>query len=78
MTTYEQGERDLSITTPLGKDVLLLTGLRGTEAISRLFSFQLDLLAPLGNKIQFDQIMGQKAPRSCAYPTVTSATSTEC
>ena len=40
MPKYTQAHRPLAITTPLGKDVLLLTGFRGHEAISQLFNFQ--------------------------------------
>ena len=39
MSNYTQARRPLTITTPLGKDVLLLTGFRGHEAISELFHF---------------------------------------
>ena len=45
MTTYLQAERSLSITTPLGDDVLLLTGFSGREEMSRLFRYQLELLS---------------------------------
>jgi type VI secretion system secreted protein VgrG len=60
MPTYSQGDRPLGITTPLGPDALLLTGLHGSEAISELFRFQLDLLAEVGTTIRFDAILGQK------------------
>ena len=43
MTTYTQEQRTLSVTSPLGPDVLLLQGFTGTESISRLFSYQLEL-----------------------------------
>jgi len=59
MPTYTQTDRPLAITTPLGKDVLLLTGLRGHEAISRLFSFKVDLLVEAQKEIRFDRILGQ-------------------
>jgi type VI secretion system secreted protein VgrG len=59
MPNYTQADRPLVINTPLGKDVLLLTGLRGHEAISRLFSFQVDLLAEVQREIRFDRILGQ-------------------
>jgi type VI secretion system secreted protein VgrG len=59
MPTYTQTQRPIAITTPLGKDVLLLTGFRGQEAISQLFSFQVDLLSEAKNKIRFDHIVGQ-------------------
>lgn len=40
-----QDERFLRIDTPLGKDVLILTALRGEEAMSRLFSFDLAMVS---------------------------------
>jgi type VI secretion system secreted protein VgrG len=59
MSTYTQAHRPLAIKTPLGIDVLLLTGIRGHEAISQLFNFQLDLVAEAQNEIRFDRIVGQ-------------------
>jgi type VI secretion system secreted protein VgrG len=60
MPTYLQADRPLSLTTPLGPDVLLLVGLQGREAISELFHFHLDLLAENDAKVPFDQLLGQK------------------
>ncbi|WP_263352389.1 type VI secretion system Vgr family protein [Acidicapsa acidisoli] len=57
MPTSQEG-RLISITTPLGDDVLLLAGFSGHEAISRLFSFHLDLLTEQG-PIDFSQIVGK-------------------
>lgn len=45
MATYTQTNRRLSLDTPLGKDVLLLTGFTGREEVSRLFRFELDMLS---------------------------------
>src|SRR6266498_3254898 len=59
MTNYTQANRPLAITTPLGKDTLLLTGIQGDEAISELFLFQVELLAKRETKISFDAILGQ-------------------
>jgi len=59
MPTYTQTDRPLVVTTPLGKDVLLLTGFRGHEGISQLFSFQLDLIAERGTEVHFDKILGE-------------------
>lgn len=42
---YSQDNRLIAVDTPLGKDVLLLAGFRGTDAISRLFSFELDMIS---------------------------------
>jgi type VI secretion system secreted protein VgrG len=59
MPTYTQANRPLAIKTPLGQDVLLLTGFRGHEAISQLFNFQADLIAEADHEIHFDRIVGQ-------------------
>ncbi len=60
MANYTQNQRLMSVATPLGADVLLLTGLSGTESISHLFSFQLDLLAENKKKSQvlFEKLLG--------------------
>lgn len=59
MPDYTQAERPLAITTPLEEDALLLTALRGREAISELFHFELDLLGQPGTDIRFDRILGE-------------------
>ena len=60
MTTlmYTQADRPLALTTPLGDDALLLERLSGTEGISTLFQFKLDLLAESGRDIAFDKVLG--------------------
>lgn len=45
MSVYTQDERPIAIETPLGKDKLLLEAVNGSEEISRLFSFNLQLLS---------------------------------
>ena len=55
---YTQENRLIAIDTPLGKDVLLLAGFNGTEGLSRLFSFELDMLSENHN-IPFDSIIGK-------------------
>lgn len=57
----------LSLTTPLGKQALLLVGLHGREALSSLFSFQLDLLSE-ESSIAFEKVLGQKATVEVALP----------
>ena len=47
-----------SITTPLGKDKVLLRGFRGSEGMSRLFRFELDLLSE-DQGITFTDIVGK-------------------
>ena len=58
--SYSQDHRLLAIDTPLGKDALLLQEITGYEGISRLFSYDLDLLAYDNDSISFDDIVGQK------------------
>ena len=48
----------------LGDDDLLFTGLRGREGISQLFSFELDLLAPIDKPIDFAEVLG-RSRRGC-------------
>jgi type VI secretion system secreted protein VgrG len=57
-SSFTQENRLISITTPLGGDVLLLAGFSGHEGISRLFTFNLDLLSE-SKSISFDDIVGQ-------------------
>ncbi len=59
MPAYVHDDRPLSLTTPLGEDVLLLKRLKAHEAISELFGFELDLLAEKETRIPFDAILGQ-------------------
>lgn len=59
MATYTQSERPLELTTPLGKDVLLLTRIKGHETISRLFHFDLEMLASAKAEVKFEKILGQ-------------------
>jgi type VI secretion system secreted protein VgrG len=68
MPVYKQADRPLAITTPLGEDVLLLLGFRGYEAISQLFSFELDLLAEPGTKIPFNGIVGHNVTVELRLP----------
>ena len=50
----------MTVSTPLGADKLLLMGFEGTEEISQLFSFRLDLIATNDTKIEFDKLLGQE------------------
>jgi len=65
---YTQDHRVLALDTPLGKDVLLLQELRGYEGISRLFNYELDLLAYDNNSISFEDIVGQKVSITLHLP----------
>lgn len=57
---YATSNRFLYLSTPLGDNTLLLSGFRGHESISRLFRFELELLAENSLRIDFDQLVGQK------------------
>jgi type VI secretion system secreted protein VgrG len=66
--SYTQDGRPLAIQTPLGKDKLLLIGLNGQEAISQLFSFQLEALAENKTVVAFDKLLGQKVTVELELP----------
>jgi type VI secretion system secreted protein VgrG len=55
-----QATHRISISTPLGKDVLLLRGFSGSEAISQPFHFDLDLLSE-NDSIKFQDVVGKNA-----------------
>ena len=62
-----QDNRPLAVTTPLGKDVLLLRRFTGHEAMSQLFSFELDLLSEVAPAIAFDKIVGKSVTISVTH-----------
>src|SRR5262245_36701555 len=57
MAKFTQENRQLSVTTPLGKDVLLLSAFTGHEEISRLFELRLDMLSEK-DPIEAQEIVG--------------------
>jgi type VI secretion system secreted protein VgrG len=57
---FLEANRYLYLTTPLGDDKLLLRGFEGDEALSRLFTFELDLQAENTTSVDFDKLIGQK------------------
>ena len=61
-----QFNRLFYLETPLGKDKLLVRGLKGTEEISKIFHFTLDLVSEDFN-IAYDQIMGQNITVGIKY-----------
>ena len=68
MLPYSQANRLMKVTTPLGPDVLVLSGFRGREALSELFHFQLDLLAKRPFNAPFDKMLGQPIGVHIALP----------
>jgi len=59
MSSFTQDSRLISVDTPLGKDVLLLTSIDGTESISSSFQFQLTALST-NLDIVSDEIVGKQ------------------
>lgn len=66
--SYSQDHRLIAVDTPLGKDVLLLQEMTGYEGISRLFGYELDLLAYENDSIAFEDIVGQKVSITLHLP----------
>lgn len=58
MADYTQATRLIAIETSLGEDKLLLRSITGSEGISQLFKFNLDLLST-DQGINFDEIVGK-------------------
>jgi type VI secretion system secreted protein VgrG len=62
MASFSQSGRFMSVKfAQLGDDDLLLAKLTGTEGVSELFSFELELLSPSILPIAFDKVLGQEA-----------------
>ena len=53
-----QIDRHLSVITPLGEDALLLASVRGSEALGRLFRYELEVLSP-SRDVDLDALVGQ-------------------
>jgi type VI secretion system secreted protein VgrG len=66
MAIAKQADRLMQFTSPLGKDVLLIESLDGAEGISRLFEFQVELLADTGATIDPKSMIGAKVAVSIA------------
>ena len=64
---YTQDESFIAIDTPLGKDVLLLNGFRGREGLSRLFSFELEMISE-NHSLSFEHIIGKNVTLSIILP----------
>jgi type VI secretion system secreted protein VgrG len=66
-TGFTQDNVYLSVTTPLGRDVLLLHGFQGEEALSRPFHFTLELRSDRRD-VDFSQVVGRDAAISLVLP----------
>ena len=56
------------VTTPFGKDVLLFSGLSGSERLGRPFHYELSLRSDKGD-LDADKILGQPVAVTCALPS---------
>ena len=68
MASTTQSARVFTVSTPLGPNVFTLAGFTGREEISRLFSFQLDLLSDNDSDAPLDRLVGQPATVELALP----------
>ncbi len=64
-----QANRALRVQTPLGTDKLIITRFNGSEEISQLFEWHLDLLAENATKVEFDKLIGQKITVELEMPS---------
>ncbi len=69
MAVGVHSDRPISISTPLGSDVLLPVGLSGREAISELFVFKLDLAAGNDKQVPFESLLGEPVVVAVALAT---------
>ena len=58
--------RLLDFQTPLGKDALLIRSICGREAISQLYSFDVEAFAPNAEPVDFSKLIGQAVMVSAA------------
>ena len=72
MWSHTQAGRLLKVVAPLGPDVMLLVGLRGREALSELFHFELDLVAWRHLPLDFHALLGQPLAVDLTLPNGTS------
>lgn len=57
-SSFKQTKHLLELKTPLGNDALILTGFKGTEGVSQLFHFHLDLFSE-NTSLSAKQLLGQ-------------------
>ena len=71
MSEYTQANRLIQVFTPLGEDVLLLRGFHGTESLSQLFQFELQMFSE-NRSLSFDQIVGKNATLKVVLPDLST------
>lgn len=55
---FTQKNRTMTLSTPLGDDVLLIRSISGTEELARPFAYEMELLSKK-NDLTFEEILGQ-------------------
>jgi len=60
MASLKQADRLMQFTSPLGKDELLIESIEGSEGISRLFDYSVDLVATVDTSIDPKDMIGAK------------------
>jgi len=67
-----QQARTLSVTTPLGEDILLLRSMRGSEHLSTLFEYELELISESRQPIKHEDLLGQPVTVQLELPNYQS------
>ena len=66
-TQYTQANRPMSLSTPLGDDVLLLVKLTYAEELGRPFEMRLEMQS-IDGEIDFNKILGQSVTVTIQMP----------
>jgi type VI secretion system secreted protein VgrG len=66
MPQLTQKDRRLVLTTPLGEDVLLIRSVRGREAVSSLFSYEIEAFTGNATDVDFSKLIGKSMTVSIA------------
>lgn len=61
MANFSQKSLPFQIETPLGPDLFFIQSFEGTESLSGLFEFTIEVGAPVGTTVDFAQLMGKEA-----------------
>ena len=67
--TFSTANSQMKLTTPLGTDVLLITGLSVREGISQPFHIQVNAVATNKQDVAFDKLLGKPATVELALGT---------
>ena len=77
MATIKQSGRFLTTTTPFGEDAALVRSLEGSEGISQLFEFTLELLVAKDAQVDFSKFLGKELTVAAAIHGHSDGTGTE-